>query len=354
MAMKNFSICIIAKNEEKHLKQCLCALNGLTSEIIVVDTGSTDKTREIASEYTDKIYDFNWIGDFSAARNFSIQKASHDWILVLDCDEYITDFSQSDLDSFLSGPSYRLGRILHRNLLGEDARHGSIYEQRIERIFHRKYYHFTGTIHEQLTPLTDHPYEAADVNLTVLHDGYLGSVQEQAAKNKRNMDLLAEALLHNPDDPYLNLQMGQTYFSMRRYEDAVNYYERALKAPLNFRSEAAGMLVNGWINCLNELHRSDEALAILPHYEELSTYADFPLLMGHVYTNLGKFPEATAEYLKALSIPKCHKEGSNSYLPYYHIANLYRALGDLKTAALMYQKSLPYPPAQKALEEILK
>ncbi|MDD6656547.1 MAG: glycosyltransferase [Lachnospiraceae bacterium] len=351
--MKNLSICIIGKNEELHLEKCLCALSKLQAEIVFVDTGSTDKTKEIASMYTDKMFDFNWIGDFSSARNYSVQKATNDWILIIDCDEYITDFCQSDIEDFLSGPPHRLGRILQSNLMGEDSEHSSIYNQRIDRLFHRKYYQFTGIIHEQLTSLTNIPYSFSDINLTVLHDGYLGSVEEQDAKNKRNLSLLLEALYHNPDDPYLNLQIGQTYFSMQRYEEAVNYYERALNTPLNFRSDAASMLVYGWINCLNELHRSNEALAILPHYDELSDYADFPLLMGHVYANLGKFPEATAEYLKALSIPKCHKAGSNSYLPYYHIANLYRALGDLKTAAIMYQKSLPYPPAQKSLKEII-
>ena len=81
------SVCIIAKNEQKYIENCLKALRRYSWEIIVVDTGSTDDTRQIATRYADKVYDFTWIDDFSAARNFAAAQASNNWILVLDCDE---------------------------------------------------------------------------------------------------------------------------------------------------------------------------------------------------------------------------------------------------------------------------
>lgn len=89
------SVCIIGKNEEKNIEKCLEPLTHYPFEIIYVDTGSTDRTKELAAKYTDNIYDFEWIGDFSAARNFSLKKASHNYVLVIDCDEYLTDL---DLD----------------------------------------------------------------------------------------------------------------------------------------------------------------------------------------------------------------------------------------------------------------
>ena len=81
------TVCIIAKNEEKYIEQCLRYLLPYEMEIVVVDTGSTDRTKEIAMKYTDKVYDFTWINDFSAARNFAASKASNNWILSVDCDE---------------------------------------------------------------------------------------------------------------------------------------------------------------------------------------------------------------------------------------------------------------------------
>ena len=73
--MITISLCMIVKNEEKLLARCLDSVAGLMDEIIIVDTGSTDRTKEIAARYTDKIYDFEWVQDFSAARNFAFSKA---------------------------------------------------------------------------------------------------------------------------------------------------------------------------------------------------------------------------------------------------------------------------------------
>lgn len=89
--MITISICMIVKNEEEVLARCLDSLKGLSDEIIIVDTGSTDRTKEIAAEYTDKIYDFSWCDDFAAARNFSFSKATKEYIYAPDADEVLDD-----------------------------------------------------------------------------------------------------------------------------------------------------------------------------------------------------------------------------------------------------------------------
>lgn len=85
----NLSICIITKNEEQNIDRCLKALAPYGLETIVVDTGSTDRSKQIAARYTDRLYDFPWCDDFSAAKNFAIEKASHSYVLVLDSDEFV-------------------------------------------------------------------------------------------------------------------------------------------------------------------------------------------------------------------------------------------------------------------------
>lgn len=89
--MATISLCMIVKNEEKVLKRCLDSICDLVDEIVIVDTGSTDRTRNIALSYTDKVYDFKWVDDFSAARNFSFSKCSMDYIYVADADEYLDE-----------------------------------------------------------------------------------------------------------------------------------------------------------------------------------------------------------------------------------------------------------------------
>lgn len=92
--MITISVCMIVKDEEKVLARCLDSLKGLAEEIIIVDTGSTDATKEIAARYTDKIYDFQWIHDFSAARNYSFSKATMDYIYAADADEVLDEVNR--------------------------------------------------------------------------------------------------------------------------------------------------------------------------------------------------------------------------------------------------------------------
>src|SRR5664280_1682563 len=89
------SLCMIVKNEEETLARCLKSVIGIADEIVIVDTGSTDKTKEIAKKYTDCLYDFEWVDDFSGARNFSFEKATMDYILWMDADDVLADTDKS-------------------------------------------------------------------------------------------------------------------------------------------------------------------------------------------------------------------------------------------------------------------
>ncbi len=92
--MITVSVCMIVKNEEKNLERCLNSLKGFYDELIIVDTGSTDKTKEIAGRYTDKIYDFQWVGDFSLARNVAFSYATCDYIYSADADEVVDEVNR--------------------------------------------------------------------------------------------------------------------------------------------------------------------------------------------------------------------------------------------------------------------
>ena len=96
--MKELSLCMIVRDEEKSLENVLESANLFADEIVIVDTGSVDKTKSIAKNYTDKVYDFAWVNDFSKARNFSFDKASKDYIIWLDGDDFLT---KSSIDNIL-------------------------------------------------------------------------------------------------------------------------------------------------------------------------------------------------------------------------------------------------------------
>jgi len=92
--MATISVCMIVKNEEKVLERCLQSLQGIWDELIIVDTGSSDKTKDIAKCYTENVYDFQWIDDFSAARNYAFSKASCEYIYSADADEVLDEMNQ--------------------------------------------------------------------------------------------------------------------------------------------------------------------------------------------------------------------------------------------------------------------
>ncbi len=100
--MISISMCMIVKNEQDILKRCLDSYAGIYDELIIIDTGSTDNTKEIAHQYTDNIYDFEWCDDFAAARNFAFSKAGCEYILSVDADEELDVYNNQSLRNLKS------------------------------------------------------------------------------------------------------------------------------------------------------------------------------------------------------------------------------------------------------------
>lgn len=151
--MTTFSLCMIVKNEEKVLARCLDSLADLMDEIIIVDTGSTDRTKEIASRYTDKIYDFTWIDDFSAARNFADSKAVMEYIYTADADELVDPDNHRKLQQLKEVllPEVEIVQMYYCNDLGDYNTTGN-FEKELRPKLYRRQREFTwiDPIHETL------------------------------------------------------------------------------------------------------------------------------------------------------------------------------------------------------------
>ncbi|TJX54288.1 glycosyltransferase family 2 protein, partial [Soehngenia saccharolytica] len=164
----NISVCIIVKNEQNNIEHCLKCLTPYMPEIIVVDTGSTDNTKAIASQYTDRVYDFPWINDFAAAKNFAISKATNSYVMVLDSDEFIESLDIQKLQEELQKHPYQVGRIFRRNVF---ERNGIQQENTewINRIFSKELFHYEGCIHEQVTAINGEAYKTYQTPVVILH-----------------------------------------------------------------------------------------------------------------------------------------------------------------------------------------
>lgn len=149
------SLCMIVKNEEKILARCLDSLEGIYDEAVIVDTGSTDRTKDIALKYTDKVYDFKWVDDFAKARNFAMEKCSCDYIYMADADEVIDDVNREKfkiLKAALDGEV----EVVQMNYVNQLA-NGSVYnfdkEPRAKLYKRIRRFEFTDPIHEVIREL---------------------------------------------------------------------------------------------------------------------------------------------------------------------------------------------------------
>lgn len=353
--MTPISICIIAKNEEKHMETFLSSIKthmgDYPHEIVLVDTGSADRTVEIARKFTDKVFFFKWIRDFSAARNFSISCAAYDWILVLDCDEYVIDLRPEAFDEMAKQFPNAVGMLTRKNHY-EMNDTDSLYTDQVERFFNRKLFHYEAIIHEQVRALNGEPFERVAIPLVVDHAGYVGTFEDLQKKAERNNELLLKMLEENPNDPYLYFQIGQSYNMLHDDEKACYYYGKGLEYEVDPQAEYVQMMVIGYGYALLHLGRLEEALLFENIYEDFSFTADFVCLMGLIYLRNGKVLQAMQEFLKATTFETSNVEGANSFIPTYNMGCINEVMGDIETAVTLYRKCGNFKPALERLVEL--
>lgn len=350
--MYPISVCIIAKNEEQRIERCLSSLLPYDFEIVVVDTGSTDRTKEIAAKYTDKVLDFIWCDDFSAARNYSLRAASNNWIFMIDCDEWIKHLDLEELDYFRKKLSDSVGSVSRENLVTENGVSVLNNTDYTERFFDRRLYHYTGIIHEQLTPIRGKEFQTMLLNTTLLHSGYDMTPEERIAKNQRNYTLLLRQLEQEKDNPYLYYQLGKTCEIVEDFSHACEYYSKGLEYDLDPELAYVQAMVISYGNALLRTAQADTALGFEGIYNEFSSLADFVYLMGNIYKANHLYEQALEQYQKAMNIKLCKQNGANSFLPLYQAGEIFLSVGDISSAVTCFQKCGDFSPAVKKLREL--
>jgi glycosyltransferase involved in cell wall biosynthesis len=332
------SVCIIGINDEETIFACLSSIPKDDFEIIFVDTGSTDNTKKIASQYTDKLFDFPWINDFSAARNFSIQKATHDWILILDCDETITKIDYDLLYSKMRANPFSVGSLLINNLAKGNDNETTSYYNRLERLFHKQHFYYEGSIHEQIRPRTKQiSFSTFEIPVEILHSGYIGSIEKIEQKANRNILLLNQSIEKNPSDPYLYYQLGQSYYWKGDYEHALPPFSKALTFDLNPEFPYVKLLIVSYGYTLYHTDHLYDAIAVCEEvYASFSSYANFVFLCGFLYMNASLWEKAILALIQSTTLTDSISDLSTP--AYYNLGCIYEILGDKKLAYAFFQK----------------
>lgn len=296
------SLCMIVKNEEEFLDDCLASVQGAVDEICIVDTGSTDRTVEIARKYGAKIDFMEWTGDFAAARNRSLDMATGDWILVLDADETITPESKEEIRRVSRNKANSGYACIIENLLGDKVGDGKQMAMIFRFFQNRPDMRYEGIIHEQMLPAaqrTGLPNDSSAIR--IIHRGYLKKTVEDRNKNERNLKILLEQEKQEPENPYCHFNLGQTYKMLGRTAEAEKHYRKSYEIlktlpDANTIPYFASLLFS-FTDLLRETGRLEEALEIADDgIARFPMYPDIQFTKGNVLLAMERYEEAIKIY----------------------------------------------------------
>lgn len=351
--MTLLSLCMICKNEEKMLERCLRSVQGVVDEIIVVDTGSTDKSKEIARKCGATVLDYRWINDFAAARNVGLEKANGKWILFLDADEELHYEDKEKLRKLvLQGETH--GYFLKvLNLVGGATREG-IDTCPVLRVFrNHKNIRFEGRVHEQIGFSIHKQFKNANIEYTdirIMHYGYLDEVVKEKNKKERNYTLIKHQVEEEPNNAFHRYNLAGEYIRLEEYEKALEQLRLAKELCPVEQMAFGHLIIKKEVFCLALLDRVEEAFRLCS--EEVKRFPDYPDLFyawGQCALSLNRTQEAKEAFIQVLTIqrPPAYYSmdlGVRTYHAPFYLGQIYEEEGDTETALAYYQLAFANKP----------
>ncbi|MCF6154452.1 MAG: tetratricopeptide repeat protein [Candidatus Brocadia sp.] len=341
------SACMIVKNEEYFLPQCLKSIKDAVDEIIIVDTGSTDKTVDIAQSFGARVHHHPWKNNFSEARNHSLDYATGDWILQIDADEALEQADIPLLHKLITADSYNVIFVaIYSELPGGQAKHY------FQRIFRRGKAHFEGIVHNQLI----FEGKALQSKIRLYHYGYNLSEFEMQKKYKRTGDLLRQQLAENPNNIFVMANLIRNYRNEYNFEKVIELGEKGLNISISQtdlvskiqRQRISIDLTHALLNT-NQVDRAEEVCK--KALEENPDSFDVLLVLGEILLKKRAFSNALNYFKKYLVLKeKENKDPSFKVLSadfyyyehgaYNNIGECYKHLGLICEAEIAYKKAI--------------
>lgn len=356
--MISISLCMIVKDEEKVLKRCLDSAKDIVDEIIIVDTGSCDKTKEIASNYTDKIYDFKWVDDFSKARNFSFSKATKEYILWLDADDVILAKDKEKFISLKKDLNSNVDVVMMKYNIAFDESGNVTFSYYRERLLKRaKNFKWQSPIHEVISPSGNIQYS----DICITHK------KVKFTYSTRNLDIFEKLISNN-----VRLDARQLYYYSRelmyhgQYEKAISYFNIFLEAPDAWIENKINACLD-LSNCYKHLNNDKMYISSLfRSFEYDSPRAEICSNIGIFFMQKKKYNIAIYWFKQATKITPNMKSGAfiqqdyYDYIPYINLCVCYSNLKNYieaqkynELAGKYKPNSLAYKNNKEYLEKII-
>jgi tetratricopeptide (TPR) repeat protein len=342
---------MIVKDEEEMLPRCLEAAKPAVDEIVVVDTGSSDRTVEIARSFGAKVIEHPWTGDFAEARNVSVDACSGDWFMWLDADEVLVAEDQERLRA-LTGKVWREAFFLvETNFTGDLGDGNAATHNALRVVRNRPEHRFEGRVHEQVAQaLPSIPERLEATRVRVEHYGYLGAVRDSKGKSRRNIELLERQAADGVSDPFHHFNLGSEYAVAGDVEAAARQFERAWDA---IRADGTvrrlgfvPSLVNRLVKARRVIGDRDGAESLANEGLELFPgYTDLVLEQAQMACEAGDPERAVSllEYCLKLGDAPSHYSpmvGAGTYVALCELADVHRARGDLPKAECLLERCL--------------
>lgn len=340
--MITLSLCMIVKNEEKVLPRCLDSVKNIADEIIIVDTGSSDHTVEIAGKYTDKIYHYKWNDDFSAARNFAFSKGVSDYLMWLDADDVLPERERNrlqELKKSISG-SEDVIMLLYATAFQENGEPAfQYYRERIVK--NRRGYLFRGRVHEAITPCGNIVYSDIVIEHRKVNQGNSRrnlAIYEGMEKRKEQFD--GRALYY----------YGRELAGHGLYKRAVRIFNKFLRCPEGWTENKIDATRELAV-CYYQLGNPEKAvLSLLKGLEYDVPRGETCCALGRYFMHEEKYEQAIFWYKQALSAKKAEKEGAfveeecYGFLPAISLCVCYDRIGERDEAEKYNELAGKYKP----------
>jgi glycosyltransferase involved in cell wall biosynthesis len=346
------SVCMIVRDEEATLADAISSIP-TSYEIIVLDTGSKDRTVEIAVSLGAKVSHYVWDNNFSNARNQSVALARGRYILILDADEQFSNDIENKINNFVFRYPNAVGTVTIHNIIEDE-----ITNHRMIRFFPNTLdYYFKGLVHEKVV-FKGEDVEFEDTYVEVIHTGYQLQLYNEKDKAQRYLDLYMTQLKLNPQDGYMLYQLGKLYYSIHDFDNAKEAFYRCFQEKEESYLYFPVMLVNlGYT--LKKVGQSHEAESLLKPYVSIyPSFPDLPFLLGILAMDTGNITSIQTYFLQALDIGETDKyssiQGVGSFKAMYNLGVYYEVMGN-KLMALKYYRSaaeLGYPLAVDRMQKI--
>ncbi|WAH42649.1 glycosyltransferase family 2 protein [Alicyclobacillus fastidiosus] len=350
------SACMIVKNERHTIEKCLSSLHGVVDEIIVIDTGSTDNTPDIATQYGAKVFSFTWDNDFSHARNESLRHATGDWILVIDADEYLDETQKLGLRTFLEQTDAEGVFVVQKNYLGSLQHITKSMPIRVMRLFRRGHL-YSGAIHEQVADSvqrTGRPIATFDLDLH--HIGYTEEFVKTKSKSQRNTNLLKAALVDDPNNLFHRSNLIAEYVLARDFQGSAALAEETFKylmgIPKNAWPNFAPRIMLHWVASLWEIGQKDKALKVCKDGIQFFPWlTDIKKLYADMLTGQGDWIQAEKVLMECREQGDTKDglievtEGAGTYFSALQLGTVWACLGDDIIARQWYLQAFFENPA---------